>query len=153
MRGSHVEQVHLSPVKCNGAAIRKRHWWHYCIKQLSTPMIISAIWMQWSSEQDAGIAAKTGLWGRRQGDESKQHQVTAALGDRVRTFTPARYTDSTLPPTSFCDNQLFCKSRTRWQHHLKGLGRISFLDRYIYNFRFTAKQNWIICLSSLCDRV
>lgn len=62
--GAREQYIHLSPVKCNGAAIRKQPWWHYCIKQLSTPMIISAIWMQRSSEQDAGIATQTGLWGK-----------------------------------------------------------------------------------------
>lgn len=38
-----VWQMHLSPVKCSGAAIRRQRRWHRCIKQLSTPMIISTI--------------------------------------------------------------------------------------------------------------
>lgn len=50
--------------------------------------------MQRSSEQDAGMATKTGLWGvggsgggEGRGDESKQHQVATFLRDGVKTFT------------------------------------------------------------------
>ena len=112
MWGDREYQMHLSPVKCNGAAIRKRRWWHYCIKQLSTPMIISAIWMQRSSEQDAGIATKTGLQGggRRQGDESKQHQVTATPRDRVKTFIRTNKHKDWIPLTCFCNNQILFHS-------------------------------------------
>lgn len=118
MWGARVYQMHLSPVKCNGAAIRKRRWWHYCIKQLSTPMIISAIWMQRSSEQDAGIATKTGLQGgRRQGDGSKQHQVTATLRDGVRTFTRTNKHKDWILLTSFCDNQILFHSASANSPH------------------------------------
>lgn len=53
--------------------------------------------MQRSSEQDGGMATKTGLWGRGggseggedSGDESKQHQVATFFIDGVKTFTRA----------------------------------------------------------------
>lgn len=51
--------------------------------------------MQWSSEQDGGMAPKTGLpggaaeGGEGRGDESTQHQVTTFFRDRVKTFTRA----------------------------------------------------------------
>lgn len=74
-------------------------------------MIISATCIQWSSEQDAGMATKTGLQGEgRQGDESKQHQATTTRGDRVKTLTrTSKHIDESLL-TSFCDNQILFHS-------------------------------------------